>query len=84
MELAYTSVDTSSLRGSGMRAPSGRHVLHGNLKSGCEFLAIAGVSNFAKMVLRLVPAAFERPHHQPTPRPFSLDCLTRRDNGYTQ
>ena len=51
MELAYISVDASSLQGSRMRAvraPSGHHDLRGNLKSGCDYLAIAGVSNFAK------------------------------------
>ena len=64
MELVYIPVDASSLRGSGIHARSGRHVLRGNLKSGCESLTIAGVSNFAKRVLRFVLAAFERPQHQ--------------------
>ena len=50
-----------------MRGPPGRHVLHGNWKSRCEYLATAGVSNFAKRVRRVsrfVPAAFERPQHR--------------------
>ena len=50
-----------------MHAPSGRHVLRSNLKSGCECLAFSGASHFANRVRRasrLFPAAFERPQHQ--------------------
>jgi len=63
MELAYISVDTISLRGSGM-------VLLPGVTSTvaiCREDVIVGVSNFAKRsrrVSRLVLAEFERPQHQ--------------------
>lgn len=51
----------------GMRAPSGRHVLSGNLKSEYEYLPASGVSKLPKgfrRVSRLVSAALERPQYQ--------------------
>lgn len=53
LELGYISVDLSSRGGSGVRAPSGRRVLRGILKSGCEYLAIAGVRKFTRGVHRV-------------------------------
>ena len=72
MDLAYMCVD-ASLR-SGMCAPSGRRVPRGNLRSGSEYLTISSVSKSDKRICRvsrLIPAAIERPQHEPDNRPSS-------------